>query len=73
MTRHRAIIERIGGHVALADLLGLDVETVRSWRKWDRGIPARYWVEVARLSGLTPEYLQRSRPQLCPPPPPIRR
>jgi DNA-binding transcriptional regulator YdaS (Cro superfamily) len=67
MTRHRVIIQRLGGHVALAEQLGLDVETVRSWRKWDRGIPARHWVQIAKLSGLTPEYLQRTSPRLCPP------
>jgi hypothetical protein len=37
MTRHRAIIRKLGGHVVLADHLGLDAETVKSW-KADRGI-----------------------------------
>jgi DNA-binding transcriptional regulator YdaS (Cro superfamily) len=63
MTRHRAIIKRLGGYVALADRLGLDVETVKSWNKADRGIPPRYWVQIARLADLTPEYLQRTSPR----------
>lgn len=66
MTRHRAIIKRLGGTVALAELLGLDVETVKSWSKQGRGIPARYWMDVAKLAGLTPEHLQRTSPRPYP-------
>lgn len=66
MTRHRAIIKRLGGYVALAEHLGLGPETVKSWNKWDRGIPPRYWVDIAKLSGLTPEYLQRTSPKPYP-------
>lgn len=68
MTRHRAIIRRLGGHVALADHLGLDAETVKSWNKTDRGIPPRYWVDVAKLAGVTPEYMQRTSPKPYPAP-----
>jgi len=52
--------------VALADHLGLDAETVKSWNKQDRGIPPRYWVDVAKLADLTPEYLQRTSPKPYP-------
>jgi hypothetical protein len=66
MTRHRAIIKRLGGYVALAGHLGLDAETVKSWNKQDRGIPPRYWVDIAKLADLTPEYLQRTSPKPYP-------
>ena len=66
MTRHRAIIRKLGGHVAPADHLGLDAETVKSWSKADRGIPARYWLDVAKLARTTPEYLQRTSPKPYP-------
>ena len=66
MTRHRALIKRLGGYVMVAELLGLDVETVKSWQKADRGIPPRYWVDIAKLAGLTPEHLQRTSPKPWP-------
>jgi hypothetical protein len=66
MTRHRAIIKRLGGHAVLADHLGLEAETVKSWNKWDRGIPPRYWVDIAKLAGLSPEHLQRTSPKPWP-------
>ena len=66
MTRHRAIIRQLGGHVVLADHLGLGAETVKSWNKADRGIPPRYWMDVAKLAGVTPEYLQRTSPRPYP-------
>ena len=66
MSRHRAIIKQLGGHAVLADHLGLDAETVKSWNKPDRGIPPRYWVDIAKLAGLTPEYLQRTSPKPYP-------
>ena len=66
MTRHRAIIRSLGGYVALAEHLGLGVETVKSWNKRDRGIPPRYWVDVAKLAGLTVESLQRTSPKPYP-------
>jgi hypothetical protein len=68
MTRHRVIIKNLGGHVVLAEHLGLEEETVKSWRKRDRGIPPRYWVDVAKLAGVTPEYLQRTSPKPYPAP-----
>jgi Putative antitoxin of bacterial toxin-antitoxin system, YdaS/YdaT len=68
MTRHRAIIKQLGGHVVLAEHLGLEIETVKSWRKWDRGIPPRYWNDIARMAGVTPEYLQRTSPRPYPAP-----
>ena len=68
MTRHRAIIRRLGGYAVLAEHLGLEVETVKSWTKWDRGIPARYWVDIAKLAGTTPEHLQRTSPRPYPSP-----
>ena len=66
MTRHRAIIKRLGGYVALAEVLGLGTETVKSWNKCDRGIPPRYWVNIAKMADLTPEYLQRTSPKPYP-------
>ena len=66
MTRHRAIIRKLGGHVVLADHLGLGVETVKSWQKADRGIPPRYWVDIGKLAGVTPEHLQRTSPKPWP-------
>lgn len=64
MTRHRAIIQRLGGYEHLASVLGLATETVKSWMKRDRGIPARYWHRIAALDPeLTPTHLERTRPQ----------
>jgi len=64
MTRHRAIIKRLGGHEHLASVLGLATETVKSWNKRDRGIPSRYWHRIAALDpSLSPSYLERTRPQ----------
>lgn len=68
MTRHGAIIRKLGGHVAIADHLGLEVQTVKSWNKPDRGIPPRYWLDIAKLAGTTPEYLQRTSPKPYPAP-----
>jgi DNA-binding transcriptional regulator YdaS (Cro superfamily) len=68
MSRHRAIIRDLGGYVALAEHLGVDVETVKSWNKRDRGIPPRYWVDIARLAGMKPEDLQRTSPKPYPAP-----
>lgn len=68
MTRHRAIIKRLGGYAVLAEQLGLAVETVKSWNKCDRGIPPRYWVDIAKMADLTPEYLQRTSPKPYPAP-----
>jgi hypothetical protein len=66
MTRHRAVIKQLGGHAVLADHLGLEIETVKSWLKRDRGIPPRYWVDIAKMAGVTPEYLQRTSPKPYP-------
>jgi hypothetical protein len=67
MSRHRAIIQRLGGYVQLAQLFGLEIETVKSWGKCDRGIPARYWHRFAALDpNLTPSYLERTRPKRSP-------
>lgn len=61
MTRHGAILNKIGGRNTLASVLGLKPETVKSWYK--RGIPARYWHRVAALKpGLTIEHLERTKP-----------
>ena len=68
MTRHGAIIRKLGGHVAIADHFGLDAQTVKSWNKPDRGIPPRYWLDIAKLAGTTPEYLQRTSPKPYPAP-----
>lgn len=64
MTRHRAIIKRLGGYVHLASIFGLEPETVKSWLKRDRGIPPRYWHKVAALDPeLTPAHLERTKPR----------
>jgi hypothetical protein len=66
MSRHRAIIQRLGGYVHLAQIFGLEAETVKSWCKWDRGIPSRYWHRFGALDpSLTPGYLERTRPKPC--------
>jgi hypothetical protein len=63
MTRHRAIIKRLGGHEHLANVLGLATETVKSWMKRDRGIPPRYWNRLASIDpSLTSTYLERTHP-----------
>ena len=59
---HRAIIKRLGGHVRLAETLGLHEEAVKAWLKRDRGIPPRYWHEVAELAGLTTAYIAQTKP-----------
>ena len=42
------MIARLGGNVALASALGESPKAVSHWRK--RGIPARYWSDVAALA-----------------------
>jgi len=50
--------------VHLASILGLEIETVKSWMKWNRGIPPRYWHRVAALDpDLTPAHLERTKPK----------
>ena len=67
MTRHRAIIKRLGGYVALADQLGLDAETVKSWNKQDRAASRRcYRVDVAKMARLSPEYPPAHQPEALP-------
>lgn len=65
MNLHATIIREIGGRTYLAGLLGLPVETVKSWPK--RGIPARYWHRILKLAEskrpeLTYEELDRTKP-----------
>lgn len=67
-SRHRAIIKQLGGHIVLAEHLGLNNETVKSWRKTERGIPPRYWLDVSKMAGVTVEYLQRTSPRPYPAP-----
>jgi len=63
VNRHRAIIEKVGGYAKLASVLGLGLETVKSWQKCDRGIPPRYWHRVMALDpSLTAAYLERTAP-----------
>lgn len=63
MSRHRAIIKGLGGYVVVANQLGLHEETVKSWLKCDRGIPARHWHRIAQLTGLTVAHLERTSPK----------
>lgn len=65
MSRHRAIIKRLGGYEHLASVLGVSSQTTKSWMKRDRGIPPRYWHRMAAIDpGLTPTYLERTHPQV---------
>ena len=61
MTRHGRFLNDLGGKTALATVLGLRAETVKSWYK--RGIPAKFWHRIAALNPrLTPEELARTKP-----------
>lgn len=62
MTRHGAIIKRLGGYVRIANLLGVPEQTVKSWAKVGRNIPAKHWHRLSALApDLTPERLERSK------------
>lgn len=66
-SRHAEIIQQLGGYVHLAGMFGLNPETVKSWTKWNRGIPPRYWHRVATMApGLTAAYLERTKPGAVP-------
>jgi hypothetical protein len=60
---HAAIIDRLGGRHAVADLLGLRYETVKKWAN-RAGIPARHWHRICALDPtITAEYLSRTKPR----------
>lgn len=62
MNRHSALLEALGGTQRVASLLQLQADTVRKWHV--RGIPARHWHRIIALRpSLTPEYLERTKPQ----------
>jgi hypothetical protein len=62
MNRHAAILDGLGGRQYLANVLGLEVETVKKW--YARGIPARHWHRILALSPeLTADYLDRTKPR----------
>jgi hypothetical protein len=48
MTKHRAILERIGSYSAIAAALGVDHSTV--WRWGEYGIPPDRWLDLVDLA-----------------------
>jgi hypothetical protein len=62
MNSHARILHNLGGHKRVASLFGMPENTVSKWRR--RGIPARHWHRIIALApGLTPEYLDRTKPR----------
>jgi hypothetical protein len=67
---HATVIRTLGGRAVVADALGLNRESVKSWSDPQRGIPARHWhrvVELAqgRIPGLTVAALAQTKPSVA--------
>lgn len=59
--RHAALLQKLGGPIRVAGLLGMGEAAVRKWAL--RGIPPRHWHRIMALSpDLTAEYLERTKP-----------
>jgi len=62
---HATVLRALGGRATVADALGLNRESVKSW--FHRGIPARHWhliVDLAQgnIPGLTVAALAHTKP-----------
>ena len=55
------ILDGLGGKASLAKRFGVKESRVKGWYR--RGIPARYWNRIAKLTGppITAEYLERTK------------